>query len=264
MRKVTFLLLAMLGMTLQSMGQIPFGVGFPSPTNFVKVMGTGVNIRKAPSTSSPRLVFRDNVSDDCMDCDPSLAWASGALKKGDKPVNPQLLYIRGESGDWWYVKFYEDAYGDGGYSEMGYIMKKFCKSLTPKNLPTTPPRDKHIIILSSGKYQGMCIEWLYGYYDRQVLRIGRYIDGVYAFAYSVEFSKNYRETNETLFEYINSQYTISFGVNLFDSNNELDLHKLANDTKALDYIVENRDKMTSDDVTYLGFEGDSKWYKWGN
>lgn len=263
-KKFLFLLAAMVGMALQSMGQVPFGVGFPSPKNFVKVVGSGVNIRKAPSTTSPRLIYQSNISDDCLDCEPSLTWTSGKLRRDDKPANPKLLYIRGESGDWWYVKYYETDDGESGYSEMGYVMKKYCKRLSPRALPTTAPRDKHLIIVPSGKYHGMCIEWLYGYYDSQVFRIGRYIQGVYAFAYSIEFSKNYRGTNDTQFEYVNSQYSISFGANLFDSNNELNIRKLANDPKTLDFIVDNRDKMTRSSTTYLGFEGDSKWYQWGD
>ena len=151
-----------------------------------------------------------------------------------------------------------------GYSEMGYIMKKYCKKLTPKALPLSTPRDKNIIVLSSGKYQSMCFEWLYGYYDRESLRIGRYINGVYTFAYSIEFSKNFRETNDTQFDNYNGPEFVSLAVNLFDNNGNLNLRKLANDAKTLDCLMNNLNKMTSIGVTYLGFEGDSKWYQWGN
>lgn len=260
-RKIIIAFVALIGMAMQGIAQVPFGVGFPSPNNFVKVTATGVNLRKAPSTSSPRLIFRNNVSDDCLDCDPSLTWSSRSLRKGDKPINPKLLYIMGESGDWWYVKYYQDAYGDGGYSEKGYIMKKFCKRLTPRSLPLSAPKDKNIVVVTTGKYEGLCLEWLFGYEDRQILRIGRFINGVYAFAYSITFSKNYLETKDTQFE--NNDYVL-FGIHLFNSNDQLDLHKLANDTKTLDFLIDNRGKMVSDEVTYLGFEADNKWYQWGN
>lgn len=261
-KRFLFLLVAMLGMTLQGIGQVPFGVGFPSPQNFVKVTASGVNLRKAPNTSSPRLVYRNNISDDCLDCDPSLAWSSGQLKRGEKPVNAKMLYICGESGDWWQVKFYEDVYGDGGYTETAYVMKKFCKKLTPRPLSLPAPKDKNIAMVKTGKYKGMCLEWLYGYEDSQILRFGRYIDGVFAFVYSIEFSKNYRDTNDTQFESYDFRNIASLEVHLFDSNGQLNLNKLAEDTKTLDVLMANRNKMTSVSVAYLGFEGDTKWYQW--
>lgn len=259
--KKLVLFISLLLVVMQGMAQIPFGISFPSPQNFVMVTTNGVNLRKAPNTSSPRLVFRSGTSEDCLDCEDELVWSSGPMKRGDKPVNPKLLYIRGESGDWWNVNFYQDLYGDSGYSEMAYIMKRFCKRLTPKNLPLTAPRDKNIVVIKSGKYQSLCIEWFYGIYDRQFLRIGRYIDGVYAFVYSIKFSDN--NTNETYFNLQEGSYMLYLGGHLFNSSGTLDLNKLAADSTTLNYIVSNYNKMRHDNVTYLGFEGYTEWFKWG-
>ncbi len=261
-KRFLLLLVAMAGMTLQGMGQVSFDVVPPFPNCFVKVTASGVNLRKSPSTSSPRLVYRDNVSDDCLDCEPSLAWSSGQLKRGEKPVNANLLYVLSDIGDWLKVQFYDNVYGDGGNSETAYIMKRYCKKLTPRPLSLPAPKDKNIALVKSGKYEGLCLEWLYGYMDSQILRLGYYIDGVFAFAYSIEFSKNYRDTNETQIENINSCNVVSLGVHLFDSNDQLDLNKLAADTKALDVLMSNRDKMTRDRVSYFGFEGNTRWHQW--
>lgn len=95
----------------------------------------------------------------------------------------------------------------------------------------------------------------------RILRIGRYINGVYAFAYSIEFS--YNETNETKFEIVNDFDQVSFGAHLFNDEQRLDLVKLANDTKVLNLLMNNLNKMRKDKVAYIGFEGDGNWYLWG-
>lgn len=265
MKKLRLLAFVLLAVAVKSVAQIPFGLTFPSPDNFVMVTTNGVNLRKAPNTTSQRLVFRSGTLVDCYDCEDDLVWTSGPMKRGESPVNPKLLYIRGESGDWWYVKYYKSLYGGMGYSEMAYIMKKFCKKLTPKNLPLSAPSDKNIIVLRSGKYESMCIEWLYGEYDCLILRLGRYINGMYVFAESIEFSKNYQDTNKTQFVVgEDNQNVLSIGAHLFDSAGHLDLNKLAADTATLDYIVSNYTKMQNDYTTYLGFEGYTEWFEWDN
>ena len=169
-----------------------------------------------------------------------------------------MLYLLDESGDWYKVKFYENL--SEGYSETAYIMKKFCKKLMPRPLSLPAPEGKNIVMVNAGKYKGLCLEWLYGYYDCLMLRFGRYKDGMFVFSYSTEFSKNYRETNETQIESFNN--SISLGVHLFDSNDQLDLNKLAADTKTLDFLMANRDKMIPVNTAYVGFEGDANWYQW--
>gem|GEM_PF-6532605 len=248
---------------LQIMAQIPFDVKVPDVNKFVKVTSTGVNLRQAPTTASPRLIFQSNISGDCLDCEPSLVWSSKPLGRNDQRVDANLLYICGESsdGEWWNVQYYEDLYGDMAYVEKAYIMKKFCKSMKARLLPLAAPQDKNIQLVLSGPYVGLCLEWLYGYGDCRILRIGRYINGVYAFAYSIEFS--YNETNETKFEIVNDFDQVSFGAHLFNDEQRLDLVKLANDTKVLNLLMNNLNKMRKDNVAYIGFEGDGNWYLWG-
>lgn len=248
---------------LQIMAQIPFDVKVPDVNKFVKVTSTGVNLRQAPTTPSPRLIFQSNISGDCLDCEPSLVWSSKPLGRNDQRVDANLLYICGESsdGEWWNVQYYEDLYGDMAYVEKAYIMKKFCKSMKARLLPLAAPQDKNIQLVLSGPYVGLCLEWLYGYGDCRILRIGRYINGVYAFAYSIEFS--YNETNETKFEIVNDFDHVSFGAHLFNDEQRLDLVKLANDTKVLNLLMNNLNKMRKDNVAYIGFEGDGNWYLWG-
>lgn len=246
---------------LQAVAQIPFDVKVPDINKFVKVTSTGVNLRQAPTTASPRLIF--SASGDCLDCEPSLVWSSGTLGSNDQRVDANLLYAIGESsdGEWWNVQYYEGLYGDMSYNEKAYIMKKFCKNLKVRNLPLAAPLDKNIQLVLSGPYVGLCLEWVYGYGDCRILRIGRYVNGIYAFAYSIEFSNN--ETNETQFKIVNDFDQVSFGAHLFNDEGRLDLVKLANDTKVLNLLMNNLNKMRKHNVAYLGFEGDGNWYLWG-
>ena len=245
------------------MAQIPFDVKVPDVNKFVKVTSTEVNLRQAPTTASPRLIFQSNISGDCLDCEPSLVWSSKPLGRNDQRVDANLLYVCGESsdGEWWNVQYYEDLYGDMAYVEKAYIMKKFCKSMKARLLPLAAPLDKNIQLVLSGPYVGLCLEWLYGYGDCRILRIGRYINGVYAFAYNIEFS--YNETNETKFEIVNDFDKVSFGAHLFNDEQRLDLVKLANDTKVLNLLMNNLNKMRKDNVAYIGFEGDGNGFLWG-
>lgn len=263
MKKYLLILFCTLFGILQIMAQIPFDVKVPDVNKFVKVTSTEVNLRQAPTTASPRLIFQSNISGDCLDCEPSLVWSSKPLGRNDQRVDANLLYICGESsdGEWWNVQYYEDLYGDMAYVEKAYIMKKFCKSMKARLLPLAAPQDKNIQLVLSGPYVGLCLEWLYGYGDCRILRIGRYINGVYAFAYSIEFS--YNETNETKFEIVNDFDQVSFGAHLFNDEQRLDLVKLANDTKVLNLLMNNLNKMRKDNVAYIGFEGDGNWYLWG-
>lgn len=263
MKKYLLILFCTLFGILQIMAQIPFDVKVPDVNKFVKVTSMGVNLRQAPTTASPRLIFQSNISGDCLDCEPSLVWSSKPLGRNDQRVDANLLYICGESsdGEWWNVQYYEDLYGDMAYVEKAYIMKKFCKSMKARLLPLAAPQDKNIQLVLSGPYVGLCLEWLYGYGDCRILRIGRYINGVYAFAYSIEFS--YNETNETKFEIVNDFDQVSFGAHLFNDEQRLDLVKLANDTKVLNLLMNNLNKMRKDSVAYIGFEGDGNWYLWG-
>lgn len=263
MKKYLLILFCTLFGILQIMAQIPFDVKVPDVNKFVKVTSTGVNLRQAPTTASPRLIFQSNISGDCLDCEPSLVWSSKPLGRNDQRVDANLLYICGESsvGEWWNVQYYEDLYGDMAYVEKAYIMKKFCKSMKARLLPLAAPQDKNIQLVLSGPYVGLCLEWLYGYGDCRILRIGRYINGVYAFAYNIEFS--YNETNETKFEIVNDFDQVSFGAHLFNDEQRLDLVKLANDTKVLNLLMNNLNKMRKDNVAYIGFEGDGNWYLWG-
>lgn len=246
---------------LQAVAQIPFDVKVPDVNKFVQVTSTGVNLRQAPTTASPKLIF--SASGDCLDCEPSLVWSSGTLGSNDQRVDVNLLYAIGESsnGEWWNVQYYEGLYGDMAYKEKAYIMKKFCKNLKVRNLPLAAPLDKNIQLVLSGPYVGLCLECVYGYGDSQILRIGRYVNGIYAFAYSIEFSNN--ETNETQFKIVNDFDQISFGAHLFNDEGRLDLVKLANDTKVLNILMNNLNKMRKHNVAYLGFEGDGNWYLWG-
>lgn len=256
-RKFSFLLLAIVGMTLQSLAQLPFSVNAPKYQKFVKVTSTDVNLRKSPNANSPRLVFSESDGG-CLDCEASLIWSSKTLRKGDEPARASLLPVIGESGEWYHVHFFQDNYGDGGYLENAYVMKKFCLdvNLRPLNLPT--PQSLNIIKVNNGKYRGLCIEWLNGYMDNTLLRVGGYVDGMFVFPYSIYFSCN-EDDNESYFTNWGNGDVIQFGKNLFDEWN-LNLRRLVANTKVLDMLMSNIKKMKKDNTVYYGIEGDSEWH----
>lgn len=256
MRRIFFLLIALTGMTMQSMAQ---DGEVPPIKKFVKVTASGVNLRKTPNASSPRLIFQNNLSDECMDCEPSLVWSSKPLKKGDEAARASVLPIIGESGDWYYVYFFQSLYGDEGYSEKAYIMKKFCTDVELRPLTLPAPENLNIVRVTSGKHKDICIEKLYGYMDRQLLRIGKYQDGKFVFTHSVGFEMN-EDGNATSFgKDADGDDVVRLGKNLFDEW-QLDLNKLAASSNTLDAIVNNPSKLTQDDIMYYGIEGDNKWY----
>lgn len=253
-KRFMFLLMAMAGMALQSMGQIPFNVETPKYQKFVKVTASGVNLRKAPNTNSPRLIFSE-ADDGCLDCGPSLVWSNKPLKNGDEAARASLLPVIGESGDWYHVHFFQDEYG--GYSENVYIMKKFCTDVALRPLSLPAPQYLNIVKVSSGKYKDLCIEWYYGEYDSENLRVGRFVNGMFIFAYGIQFSKNENSNQSEFVKWDND--AINLGKNLFD-NETLNLNRLAANTQVLDLLMNNLGKMTKENTLYYGIAGDNVWH----
>lgn len=251
----------MVGMTLQGMAQ---DKQIPLIKKFIKVNASGVNLRKEPNTSSPRLIFQDNVSDDCMDCDASLEWSSKPLKNRDKPARASVLAVIGESGDWYHVYFYENLYDDEWYSEKAYIMKKFCTDAVIRPLSLSEVNDSDIVVIKSGRHKNVCIRRLFGYMDRPLLWIGQYKEGKFVFTYSVEYEKN-DNSNATVFDKNwEDQNIVRLGKNLFDEDVwQPNLKKLAADTDALNALINNPSKLNKCIHIYYGIEGDSDWHEIG-
>lgn len=266
MKRLLLLLVAIVGMTLQSRAQLPFKVEAPKFQKFVKVIAKDVNLRQQPSASSPRLIFQSNLADDCMDCEPSLVWSNKPLRRGDEPARASILAVIGESGEWYHVHFYEEYYEP----QEAYIMKKFCADMSLRPLSRADinkGNDGDVIQIKSGKYQGLCLMRCWGWYDATILRIGGYVDGMFVFPYCIEYSTDWKDSGKTKFgeSYDDGEEILFFSDSLFSRNDEyqsdeLDLEKLASNTQTLDLLMNNLNKCDKDGSIYFGIKGDSNLY----
>ena len=121
-KKFFFALVAVVGMALQCVAQDAVTLKLPKWSKFVRVNAEGVNLRKSPSTSSPRLM-KVNVhsSYDYYHgvYNPMVSWNQN--EKDGSPFRYEketICPVVDETSDWYriYVKPGIEA----------YIMKKFC------------------------------------------------------------------------------------------------------------------------------------------
>ena len=119
MKKVLLLLVALVGIALQSEAQMSLKV--PKWEKFASITTEGVNLRKAPSTNSPKLYSKDNSWGHHSEFDYSWSPRSGyiphRLEKGT------ILPVVKET-DEWYCLFID------GFEDI-YVMKIFCSLVTP-------------------------------------------------------------------------------------------------------------------------------------
>ena len=250
-KRLGFMALALIGFALQGAAQTT--VKLPKVLKFVKVE-EGVNLRKGPSASTPRLIFQSNIDDDCLDCEPSLVFSNKQLRKGDEPARASLLPVLGEEGDWYKVLFCDE----GVYSSEAYVMKRFCKDAKERPLTLPPPHDLHFAVVTSGKHANLCLQWLFGWYDERILRLGEYVDGKFIFSRAITFSNSDSYQEPEIMNWGEGDY-IEFGSQLFDSY-DLNLDKLVKDQKSLDFLMNHQSNMRKVCVVYYGIEDDWQWH----
>lgn len=98
---------------------------------FVKITADGVNLRKEPDTNSARLMISAGEMDDYY----SIVW-SDKTNDDAQPYHIRKNYVClvvDESGEWFKIHIKDNI--NGNYH--AYIMKKFCKEVTPE-----PIKDK--------------------------------------------------------------------------------------------------------------------------
>lgn len=263
MKGLLVLFVAIVGLTAKCVAQLPFEVEKPKFQKFVKVTASNVNLRQQPSATSPRLVFQSNLSDDCLDCDPSLVFSNKPLRRGDEPARASILGVIGESGDWYKVYFYYSLASDTYYSEEAYIMKKYCADVQCRPLTLPVPEEMYgmdVVQINSGKYKGLCLLRDYGYYDVPLLRIGRYSNGMFIFPYYIEYS-TYDECDETEFEVEDDEPSICLN-NTFFIDYQLNLQKLVSDSQTIDLLMNNIEKFNKwETIYYYGIVGDFEWHE---
>lgn len=153
-KRLLFLLLAMVGMTLQSMAQYIADV--PKFSKLLTVTSKGVNIRQEPSATSPKM-----------------------------GSNPKYLFVIDETPEWYYACILKDG---NIMSRPGYISKKACKTKCPPSVNATYVKNSfpdHQLVVKTrqtGKYKGYTTISFYYFnlgWSRYYLFIGKPFNNTY-------------------------------------------------------------------------------------
>ena len=91
MKQIFFVMSILL--TLQLNAQT---LNVPKLTKIVKVVAKDVNLREAPSASSPRLIRSVGEGGEY-----SIVWSKATLRGGDEVIRAEALPVVGEAGDWY-------------------------------------------------------------------------------------------------------------------------------------------------------------------
>lgn len=241
MKKMLFLLIAIVGITLQGMAQTPFKVKTPPFKKFVKVIASDVNLRKAPSTNSPRLIYEE---DEMGDLYPS--WSSGKIRPGQEVAHAKVLPVC-ESSDFPDVNNV-DGWLCGHYEgQFVYIMKKFCEEVSLRPLPKN---NGCISTITTGKYKDYCflMEESYGGF---LFRMGQYVNGMYIFNYTT-WANAYNDSATT----IDKDNGIDLNKKYADEYGQPDLEKILSDSKMVEMLMNSVSEMRYEQVIYFGVVGD--------
>lgn len=163
--------------TLAASAQLDFQTTWPPSLKLVRVTATDVNLRRAASAKSARLM---RVCEDESDiCD--LEW-SGQSRRQGYPVHPEkgeVMQKTGTQGEWTRVKVEE------GFE--AYMLSKFC---TPQTgiyyaLTAADRAEEQLYERTAGDYKGLCIMADQGGLDTDCgLYIGDCVsNGAYVFKY---------------------------------------------------------------------------------
>lgn len=121
-------------MTAPSMAQ---EVTLPGFLKFVKVY-PGVNIRKSPSTSSPRLM--SYYSEELYEDGDFIEWENAKSRRyARRPVNPNLVPVVNEVGDWYKIYYSSGIrWGGSSFNDYAYVAKRFCTDAELVTVPFEP------------------------------------------------------------------------------------------------------------------------------
>lgn len=168
-------------------GEVNFEVQLPAWNKFVTVEDN-VNLRQAPVTNSPRLMAEEG------EMDAQFVWENemnvyGMPRTPFRVGSNVACPVLSETAEWYEI-LVQMVYGyDDMYTQKVYVMKKFCKEVTPQ-----PIANSYFYKIPKGKYKGK-----YLYYDMggmfampSSLTLGWEIDGGYVFPkmFKHEFANN--------------------------------------------------------------------------
>ena len=160
-----------------------------------------VNLRQGPSTSTPRLVFRE-PTDGCLDCGYDMVYAT-TPKKDDVPVRAKYAPVLGEQGDWTNIYFFDPERCDVYYSGTPWVSKSLTRPVQVLHSIDKEMGLSHLetlITMSCGQYRGLLMASGYGHFDDGFVHLGCEIDDMLVFfAYidaDLSEQEDYRERSE--------------------------------------------------------------------
>ena len=150
-----------LGIAMQGVGQT---LNVPKFSKIIEVTTPGVNLRKEPDTSSPRLVGwflgdktilqRGGVITDEANFRLQFAWEGEDGRKG-KLARAKYLLVVDETDEWYHaLPLINNLELSQASHLLVYVSKKVCKVRSPKQLSAGYFENYHAF--TSGKYKGYC------------------------------------------------------------------------------------------------------------
>lgn len=167
--------------------KVNFEVQLPAWNKFVTVEDN-VNLRQAPDANSPRLMAEEGEMDDRFVWENEMnvyGMPRAPFRVGSNVACPVLS----ETAEWYEILVRMGYDYDEMYTQKVYVMKKFCKEVTPQ-----PIADSYFYKIPKGRFKGK-----YLYYDMggvfampSSLTLGWEVDGGYVFPkmFKHEFANN--------------------------------------------------------------------------
>ena len=127
-RRLLIAVVFFINVAMQGMAQLILKV--PKWEKFVKITTEGVNLRKAPSTSSPKLLSQYEYGDNTMADDEAFYWGTSGGYTVHFNIGDIFPVLR--ETDEWYCLYFPDMWCERYInSKEVYIMKKFCTQVFP-------------------------------------------------------------------------------------------------------------------------------------
>jgi hypothetical protein len=257
-KRLLFLLVAIVGITLQSMAQTN---RIPKVQKFVKVTATGVNFRQKPNVKSKKLGWYSEGDGSI------LAWlASNAKLSEYERINETILPVTGENGDWYqvYLSILWGEEGDYGYyGRTAYIMKKFCQEIAQRPL-SLPSPNLNVKMVQTGEYKGYCFYLEENSMNKDCLFIGKKVGNIFVFDHFIHVWGNMGNYYQESGAHFQKDVNYDFKRFIFDENVAtdwtLDLGKLIAIPKVYTYLLRNLSQTTPTYRAFFGVEEDQDWH----
>lgn len=250
-KRLLILLVALIGMTMQSVGQN----NVPKLDKIIKVK-SGVNIRKAPRVNSQRLITYYDESQDIGDGDGTIVkWE----EPSDRRYKPTAFYadevevVNGEYGDWYriYISIVHSY---------GYIAKQFCQVVdrTPLIFSSEQPdfvkdakKHNNYFVFDDSDLSG------------EAIALGRIVDGMCVICSNLYYQWSEDEKSIILWIDANTEKKITFGNYLLDySQNteypDVNWNKLTE--KDFQRVINAFSGASVISRVYYGIENSPRWY----